>query len=273
MKFFRLILDSMAHLAQAVRHRHLVSMMVRRDLAQRYRGAAMGVIWALLQPLCMLLLYTFVFSVILKVKYGSDTTTGSFALYLFCGLLPWLAFSEAVTRCTSVILENANLVRKVVFPLEILPVNVVTAALVTQGIGSIILIGAILVAGIQPSWTWFLVPLLLVPQIMWTLGLGWLLASVGVYVRDIGQMIGLLLTAWMFLTPIYYPASLIPERFKLLVDLNPLAAIVEAYRALFLQSPFPDLRAMLIAVLGGAAVFILGHAWFFKTKKGFADVL
>lgn len=248
-------------------------MMVKRDLAQRYRGTAIGVVWSVIQPLFMMALYTFVFAVILKVKFGANGSTTSFALYLVCGLLPWLAFSEGLTRCASVVIDNANLVRKVVFPLEILPINVVAAALVSQIIGTAILLGACLAMGIGASWTWLAIPVMLIPQILWTLGLGWLLASIGVYVRDVGQIIGMGLTTWVFLTPIYYPATAIPARFRFLLDANPMATIVEGYRSLILDGTLPPLAMLGATSLAGLLVCILGHAWFFKTKRGFADVL
>lgn len=254
-------------------HQHLIRMMVRRELAARYRGTVMGVFWSILHPLALLGLYTFVFSVILKVRFGSDGSTTTFALYLFCGMLPWLAFSEGVARSTSVILENANLVKKVVFPLEILPLNVVASALVTQAVGTLVLLAAALLKGVEPTWFWLLAPLLVIPQFLWTLGLGWFLASLGVYLRDVGQFIGLALTAWMFVTPIMYAETLIPAKYHTLMLLNPLATLIHGYRMLILEGQLPAFRPLAFTSLVGACVFLAGYAWFKKTQKGFADVL
>ncbi len=233
----------------------------------------MGGLWAVLNPLAMLALYTFVFSVILKVKLGAGDDTASFALYLFCGMLPWLAFSEGVQRSTTVILGNVNLVKKVVFPLEVLPLNVVLAALVTQAIGMLVLLAAALAKGVPVSWTWLLAPLLIVPQLAWTLGLSWFLASFGVYVRDIGQLIGLVLTAWMFVTPIMYPAAMVPAQYQWWVAVNPMAVLIEAYRRVFLEGALPSGGALAALTVSGGLVCVLGYLWFLKTKKGFADVL
>lgn len=247
--------------------------MVRRDLAQRYRATLMGMLWALLNPLLTLVLYTYVFSVVLKVKFGADASTASFAIYLFCGMLPWLAFSEGLARSASVVVENVNLVKKVVFPLEILPLNVALSAIVTQAIGLGILIPAVLLRGIQPTWHWALLPLLLVPQLLWTVGLGWVVSSLGVYVRDVGQAIGLVLMAWMFLTPIYYPEAMIPAQYQAITVLNPLAVIIGAHRSLMLEGHLPALGPLALQILAGILVCGAGYAWFAKTKKGFADVL
>jgi lipopolysaccharide transport system permease protein len=258
---------------QIVRHRELIGMMVRRDLAMRYRATAMGFLWALLNPLLTLLLYTYVFSIVLKVKFGADASTASFALYLFCGMLPWLGFSEGLGRCATVVVDNVNLVKKVVFPLEILPLNVVLSALVTQGIGTLILLPAIVLLGHSPTWHWALAPLLVVPQTLWAAGFGWLVASLGVYIRDVGQAIGLALMACMFLTPIYYPVSAIPEAYRWIADVNPLAIFIGGHRALLLDGRLPDLGPLALHTALGAGVCLLGYTWFAKTKKGFADVL
>ncbi|MBM3267169.1 MAG: ABC transporter permease [Candidatus Sericytochromatia bacterium] len=255
------------------RHRELIGMMVRRDLAQRYRATLMGLLWSLLHPLLTLLLYTYVFSVVLKVKFGADASTASFALYLFCGMLPWLAFSEGLNRSAGVVVENVNLVKKVIFPLEILPLNLALAAVVTQAVGMAILLPAIMLRGITPTWLWLLVPLLILPQLLWTVGLGWWVSSLGVYVRDVGQAIGLVLMAWMFLTPIYYPESMIPAEYRWLGLLNPMAVLIGAHRDLLLDGRLPAIWPLLGQTAAGAFVFLLGFAWFAKTKKGFADVI
>lgn len=254
-------------------HRDLVKIMVVRDVLGRYRGSVMGMFWSIINPLVMLTLYTFVFSVILKVKFGVGGGTTSFALYLFCGMLPWLAFSDALTRATNVVADNSNLVKKVVFPLEILPINVTLSALVSQFFSLGILLAATLLLTQNLPVTIVLLPILLIPQVLFTLGMGWFLSSLGAYVRDLGHAIGLALTAWMFLTPIMYPESVIPQHLRWISDLNPMAVLVGTYRRLLLDGALPEWGGLMYLYGLGIAVFLGGLVFFNKLKKGFADVL
>ncbi|MNS69707.1 Teichoic acid translocation permease protein TagG [compost metagenome] len=256
-----------------VERRSLIKTMVRRDLAARYRGSAGGALWAVLQPMAMLGLYTFVFSAILKVKFGVDGSTVAFAFYLFSGMIPWLAFSEALGRSPNAMLENANLVKKVVFPLEILPVNLVVTGLMSGLVSTAVLAVGLLLWRHALPWTIVLLPLLWVLQYLFTQGLAWMLASVGVFMRDVGHMIGLLLTAWMFLTPIMYPASAVPEGFRWVLWANPMAALVEGYRAIMLEGVLPDAAGIGAFAAVAAVVFALGYMAFMRTKHAFADVL
>lgn len=256
-----------------LRHHELIRMMVGRDLSARYRGSFVGMGWAILQPLAMLLLYTFVFSLVLKVKFGVQSSPYNFALYLFCGMLPWLAISDAIGRATTVVGDHANLVKKVVFPLEVLPTIPVVSALVSQLIGTGVFIAVLLALGKPLQWVMLLLPLLLVPQFLFSMGIAWLVASLGVFFRDLGQAIGLLLTTWMFMTPIFYPAESIPSRFKWVMALNPLAVLIQLYRQIFLEGQPPNPLAYL-GLLGFAGlVFGVGLSWFNKTKRSFADVI
>lgn len=260
-------------LAALIQHYELIRMMVNRDVSARYRGSFMGMGWAVLQPLMMLLLYTFVFSLVLKVKFGVHSSPYTFALYLFCGMLPWLAISDAIGRATTVVGDHTNLVKKVVFPLEVLPTIPVVSALVSQLIGTGVFMVGMIALDKPLHWTIALLPLLVLPQLLFSMGIAWLVASIGVFIRDLGQAIGLMLTTWMFLTPIFYPADAIPDRFQWVLALNPLAVLVHLYRDIFLEGRLPDALTYLGLLAFAGLIFGLGFMWFEKTKRSFADVL
>ncbi len=191
-------------------------------------------------------------------------------------MLPWLAFSEAVGRAPYVILEYRTFVKKIVFPLETLPINLVISGAVTEAFGLVIfVVGLFAVRGAIPASVVWL-PLLLIPQILFTAGLAWILAATGVYIRDLGQVTGYLLTLWFFLTPICYPESSLdqlPASAIALLRLNPLFVLVRAYRAVFLENQAPSVRGMIGLWMVGAAVAVIGYAWFHRLRKSFADVI
>ena len=219
--------------------------MVRRDILSRYRGSFGGTLWTFLNPLLLMATYFFVFGVVLRTKFGADTSRTGFVLYFLAGMLPWLAFSEAVGRAPYVILEYRSFVKKIVFPLETLPVNLVISGAVTEAFGLVIFtIGLLAVRGAIPASVLWL-PLLLIPQILFTAGLAWILAATGVYVRDLGQVTGYLLTLWFFLTPICYPESSLPASAVPILRFNPLFVLVRAYRAVFLENQAPSVRGLL----------------------------
>ena len=256
-----------------LRNQALISSMARRDIAGRYRGSVGGGLWAIVHPLLLMIVYYFVFAVVLQVRFPSEQGSGAFVFYFICGMLPWLAFSEAVGRSPHVILEHSNFVKRVVFPLEILPLNLTLTGLVTELFALLIFCGVLLSTGRGLDWTAALFPLILVPQVLLTAGVCWFLAALGVFLRDIGQMIGLVLTVWFFMTPICYPASALPADWLWVFQLNPMYAIVEAYRAIFLESVRPDWMSLAALWLVGAAAFWLGYAWFYKVRKSFADLI
>jgi len=254
-------------------HRSTIEAFVRRDIRGRYVTSVMGFSWAIIQPVTLLLLYTFVFSYVLRIRLGGSGTTASFALYLFCGMLPWLAFAEGVTRSASVIVEQTPLIKKVVFPSEILPAYVVISGLVMECVGLGILLTAVGLFYRGLGWPVLLLPGIIVLQFLFTMGLAWLLASVNVFLRDVGQLLGLGMTLWMFLTPIFYPAEMIPGPFRWLLGLNPMYYVVQAYRDLVLEQRLPIL--MNVATLTAMAVltFVLGYWFFRRSKHAFVDVL
>ena len=251
----------------------LVRSMARRDVLSRYRGSFGDVLWTVLNPLLLMSTYFFVFGVVLRTRFGADQSSTGFAFYFLAGMLPWLAFSEAVGRAPNGILENRVLVKKVVFPVEILPVVHVMSGLVTQLFAAgLLLLAMIVFRGSVPlSSIWL--PALLIPQLLLTLGVAWFLSATGVYLRDIGQMIGFFLTLWFFLTPICYPESQLPPWSAGILTKSPIYVLVRAYRAVLLDGHAPGLGSLLKLYVVSAITFFAGHAWFYKLRKSFADVI
>jgi lipopolysaccharide transport system permease protein len=246
---------------------------VRRDIRGRYVTSVMGLSWAIIQPLALLLLYTFVFAYVLKIRFGGNGTTGGFALYLFCGMLPWLAFAEGITRSASVIVEQAPLIKKVVFPSEILPAYVVISALLMELVGLAIMLVGVGLFSRGIGWSLLLLPLVMVLQFLFTMGVGWVLASLNVFLRDVGQVLGLAMTLWMFLTPIFYPAELMPARYAWVLALNPMYYVVQAYRDVILEGRFPLGPPLLVLAVVAVVSFVVGHWFFRRSKHAFVDVL
>lgn len=258
--------------ASIVRNRSLIRTMVRRDVLGRYQGSFGGAFWTILNPLILMLTYFFVFGVVLRTRFPNDPSRSGFALYFLAGMLPWLAVSEAAGRAPTVLLEHRNFVKKLVFPVETLPINLVTAGLVSEMFGvALFLLASYFARGYVPmSIVWL--PVLLVPQILLTAGICWFLAGLGVFARDLAQINGFLLTLWFFLTPICYPETSLPASTLSVLSKNPMFVLVRGYRAL-LEGRAPDLGSYWKLCLVAAAVFVLGHAWFYKLRKSFADVI
>lgn len=256
-----------------VRHRALIGSMARRDILARYRGSFGDFFWSILNPLLMMAMYIFVFGIVLRTRFGSDQSSTSFALYLIAGMLPWLAFSEPAGRAPYVIAEHRNFVKKLIFPLETLPVNQVLAGLITELLAAILFL--LILLGIRHSIpaTAAWLPVLLVPQLLFTLGVCWFLAALGVFVRDLGQIMTFILPLWFFLTPICYPEQSLPAAALVILRKNPLFVLVRAYRAVLLEHHAPELFPMLKLWAVAILVFLLGHAWFYRLRKSFADML
>lgn len=254
------------------RNRGLIKSMARRDVLARYRGSFGDVFWTILNPLLLMGTYFFVFGIVLKTPFGADTSRTGFALYLLAGMLPWLAFSEPVGRSAQVVLEHRNFVKKLVFPLDALPVVQVVSALITESFAmAVYLVGLVIIRHSIPATVLWL-PLLIIPQALFTLGLCWFLAALGAYARDLGQIMGFMLTLWFFLTPICYSEGPLLAALPALSK-NPLFILVRGYRSVFLEGHAPDFASLgqfwLVAVL----VFLMGHAWFYKLRRSFADVI
>jgi lipopolysaccharide transport system permease protein len=255
------------------RNRGLIRVMTRRDVLGRYRGSFGGSFWTVFNPLLLMLTYFFVFAVVLKSKFPGDPSRSGFALYYLAGMLPWLAVSEAVGRSATVMLDHRNFVKKLVFAVETLPVNLVAAGLVTEFV-AVILFCVMLLGirhGIPATVVWL--PLILIPQALFTAGLSWFLAALGVFVRELGQILGFLMTIWFFVTPICYPESSLPESAAGLLSKNPIFVLVRAYRAILLDHQPPAFGPLWKFWVLSAIVFVFGHAWFYKLRKSFADLL
>ena len=258
---------------QLPRRFDLILSLTRRELAARYRGSVLGIIWALLTPVVMIAIFTLIFAGIFKARFGSSDSQWDYALYLFCGLLPWTAFQESLQLSSNTIVAHANLVKRVVFPLETLPVSQTLAAAANQMFGTVALVIGTAILRHEVHATILFLPVLIVPQIIASLGGAWLLASLGVFVRDIVQGITLVLMAWMYLTPIIYPESVVPERYRALVDLNPFTPLVRSYRRILLDGSPPDWRGLAYFSAFALVSFIFGYWWFARTRKNFADVI
>jgi lipopolysaccharide transport system permease protein len=255
------------------RNRSLIRVMVRRDILGRYRGSFGGAFWTIINPLLLMLTYFFVFGVVLRDRYDPNASWSSFALYFLAGMLPWLAFSEAAGRAPGVMLEHRNFVKKLVFAVETLPVNLVVAGLITE-MFAILLYCAFLLAinhTLPVALVWL--PVLLIPQILFTLGMSWFLAALGVFARDLGQIMGFVLTLWFFLTPICYPENKLPPAAAGVLTKNPIYTLVHGYRSILLENHPPAFGPVWKLWLVAIVVCLLGHAWFYKLRKSFADLL
>jgi lipopolysaccharide transport system permease protein len=255
------------------RNRGLIRTMVRRDILGRYRGSFAGVFWTVINPLLLMLTYFFVFGIVLRARFGSDSSRSGFALYFLAGMLPWLAFSEAAGRSANVLVEHRNFIKKLVFAVETLPVNLVVSGLVSEFFAIVLFCGFLLAARGSVPWSVVWLPALLIPQILFTAGVSWFLAALGVFFRDLGQIIGFLLTLWFFVTPICYPETSLPPELAPLFSKNPIYILVRGYRAIFLEHHPPDFGPLWKLWLVAAVVFVLGHGWFYKLRKTFADII
>ena len=252
--------------------------MIKREIVARYRGSFLGLLWTLINPVLMLSIYTFVFGVVFKVRLEPQNgdlhdDRFAFAMLLFTGLILFNLFSECLSRAPGLILANVNYVKKVIFPLEILPLVSLGSALFHAGISFLVLFAFLLIMKHPIAWTVIFLPVIVLPLMLFTVGLSWMLASLGVFVRDIGQLISLILTMLLFLSPIFYPASALPEPIRDYLFLNPLTLVIEQARAVILSGQLPDWMSLILYYLFASAVAWAGLIWFNKTRKGFADVL
>jgi lipopolysaccharide transport system permease protein len=258
------------------RNRQLIVQMTKREVIGRYKGSAMGLAWSFFNPVFMLVVYTFVFSEIFKSRWGGiggDDSKTQFAVVLFVGMIVLSLFNEVLNRAPGLIVANVNYVKKVVFPLDILPVITMGAALFHSFISLGVLLAAFALFNGYLHWTAIFIPLVLLPLVILTLGLSWMLASLGVFLRDVGQSIGIITTVLMFLSPVFYPITAVPERFRPFIMANPLTFIIEQARDVLIWGHLPNWAGLGIYTLAATVVAWAGFAWFQKTRKGFADVL
>ena len=257
------------------RNRQLIYQMSKRDVVGRYRGSFLGLAWSFFNPLLMLAIYTFVFSVVFKARWGLEVeeSKADFAIILFVGLIIHGLFAECINRSPGLIISNVNFVKKVVFPLEILPWVAFNTALFHALVSLVVLLIAQLVFNFHIPATAVLFPVVMLPLVFATMGLAWFLASLGVYLRDIGQVTTMLTTMLLFLSAVFFPLSVLPERYQFWLQLNPLAFIIEEGRKVLLFGDAPDYSGLTILMLVSMTVAWAGFAWFQKTRKGFADVV
>jgi len=255
----------------------LLRTLVRRELEARYKGSVLGNLWPLLNQLSQLLIYTYVFAIVLQVKLslkGVPTNNITFGLWLFAGLLPWIAFTGGLIPATTSVVAQPNLVKKVVFPLALLPLVPILAAFIESCFGLIALIILYAISTHTFHLTLALLPLVWLPQLMLTAGLGYLLAGLTVFIRDVPQTLGVVLNLWFYLTPIVYPATAIPDKWRTYVFwLNPLAAMAEVYRDLILVGHVKHWGELAVAFLIASMVLLLGVLCYRRLRPAFADVL
>lgn len=250
--------------------------LIARDITARYRGSVLGILWSLVTPLAMLAVYSLVFGSVLGTRWNGaavDTGMKGFAIILFAGLIVFQLFADVITRAPTLVLSNVSYVKKVVFPLEILPVVALGSAIFHMGVSLAVLLAFMLTVEGHVPVTAGLLPAVLVPFSIMILGLGWFLASLGVYLRDASQVVGTVVTALMFLSPILFPSSALPEWIQPWLVLNPLTLPVEQTRNVLLWGNAPDWTALALYGICASAVAAAGVAWFQATRKGFADVL
>ena len=261
-------------LGSFLRNRSLIFQMTKREVVGRYRGSVLGIAWSFFNPLIMLAVYTVVFSTVFQAKWGvGSESKAEFALVLFIGMIVHGVLAESMNNSPSLMLKNISYVKKVVFPLEILPWVVMGSTLFHSLISVVVWSLFYLVVNYSFQWTAVFLPLVFFPLVLFSLGVSWMLASLGVYIRDIGQMTGVLTTILLFMSPIFYPASRLPEPYQTIIYLNPLTFIIEQARDVLMWGSMPNWTGLFIAYSVSFLVAWTGFAWFQKTRQGFADVL
>jgi len=260
-------------LRNLVRQRSLIFQLVRRDFQQRFVGSAVGWIWSLIHPLVLLVAYTFIFTYCLKQRLDPGQLTDNYPIFLFAGMLPWLLFQETVQRSASALVDYSNLIKKSVFPAEIVPVAIFLSNLLSHFLSVALAVAAVALWLNRVSAMLVVLPLYIALVGLFSLGLGWIVASLHVFVRDTAHVLSVLLTFWFWLTPIFLTESQFPQRVRWIVTWNPLVYVVRGYRTSLLSTRAPAVEDL--AILAGFAVvtFLVGGLFFRHTKKGFADVL
>jgi ABC-type polysaccharide/polyol phosphate export permease len=256
-----------------VQRRNLIGQLVRRDFEQRFVGSIAGWVWTLIHPLVMLLIWVFVFQTVLHVPTPAWAAHKNFAVYLLCGYLPWLLFSEAVVRSAGCLVDHATLLTKTVFPSEVLPVTVFLSSLISNALTVLIAVAAVLITEHRQPWTLVFLPLLVFIVALLSIGVSWIAASLQVYLRDTAQFVQVLLNVWFWCTPILLDDANFPPWARAAVHWNPLTAVVRAYRQCLLIGQLPNWRDLALSAALSAAVFVIGGLFFRRLKRGFADVL
>lgn len=258
------------------RYRYLLFQMTKREIANRYRGSVLGFVWAFLNPLLMLGVYTFVFSVVFKARWGDvgvEESRVDFAIILFAGLIIFNIFADILNRAPYLILSNTSYVKKVIFPLELLPLISIGTVLFHSGLSLfVLLLVQFLFKGYIP-WSAFYIPVIVLPVVLAGLGVSWLLSALTVYLRDIAQITGLVTTILLFVSSVFFPISALPTRYQLIIYLNPLALVISESRKVLVFGQYPDWNVLILTSSLGMLSALAGYWWFQRARKGFADVL
>ena len=257
------------------KHRTLIFNLARRDVLGRYSGSFLGLMWSFFNPLLMLGVYTYVFGVVFKSRWTQSESASilEFAVVLFAGLLAFGIFSENLNRAPSLMLQNPGFVKRVIFPLEIMPWVVLCSSLFHTAISLVVLALVMLLGFGALPLTWPLIVIVILPLVLFVLGISWALAALGVYLRDLAQTINIVTTVMMYLSPIFYPASAVPSGFRWAIEWNPMSFFIEQTRAVLIWGTLPDFGGLAALTAGGLAVAWLGLALFQHARDGFADVL
>lgn len=255
-------------------HKMLILQMTKRDITHRFRGSFLGIFWVLVLPLLMLAVYSFVFIYVFEARFGaSSAPRGEFALMLFSGIIVHALIADILIRTPKLVLENKNLVTKVIFPLEILPIVTVLSGMVQFGVSLLVLmLGVLLIYG-ELSWTIVYIPILFLPYLILLTGLGWFLAALGVYIRDIAQISSVIATIFLFVSPVFYDISTLPEGVQYAIYANPITLIVTELRHILMEGAVPALYPLLIYIVISKIIACAGFLFFCKARRGFADIL
>jgi len=258
----------------ALKHRNLIAALARRDISGRYRGSALGTTWAVVTPLLMLLVYTFVFGIVFKSRWRSDSNNAfEFAVTMFSGLIVHGLLAEVVNRSPGLVTQNVNFVKKIVFPLEVLPWVAIAAASFHFVVSFAVLLAGVALTFGTLHWSVMLAPLVMLPLVPVILGLSWFLASLGVFLRDLPQLVPVATTVLLFLAPVFYPLTSVPEKLRWFVNVNPLTPVIENFRAVVIWGVVPDPFGIIVYAFTATAFAWVGLLWFGATRKGFADVV
>lgn len=255
------------------RYRSLLAAFVVNDLKSRYVGSSIGFFWTVIDPVLELAIYTFVFSVLLKVRFAPEGDTIHYALFLFCGMIPWFNLQETLSRCTTIIADNAHLIKKMPFPCAILPSHVVLSGMVNQIVRTFILLTGMVVAGYGLSIHALLMPFLMGLQLIFTLGICMFVATLAVYFKDIAHFVKAGLMVWMFVTPIFYPPSSYPREFYVMLVLNPLSHLVGMYQEVLLNQRFPHQGSIIVFTASSMFIFFVGAYLFSRHQDRFSDLV
>ncbi len=266
-------MEPLSKIKHIYKQKQLVQQLVVREVKGRYAGSSIGIYWSVINPLVMLAVYTYVFSAVLRVKWADEPGITDFALYLFCGFLAWNAFQETVQRSTTVIIDNAPLIKNLSFPSKVLPLSIGINSILNEVIGIAILVVAVrIILGFFPIYIWLLIPLM-VFQLFLGLGLGFIFSTLNVFFRDTAQFVSMFLLVWMFGTPLFYPEGMIPAEYRFLVDINPMAYLVRMFRAVCLKNTFPDVNDLIVFASVSIIFLIIGYSIYTRKFYQFVDQL